>query len=161
MKKNILFTIFILFSTLSFCQSSTKILGIWQAKLNGKNMLGKDFGLKGAKGAYSVFAVYSSTNFYLIFTLNKTQITKVNIKNILNRQEGAKGTYAVYDSLSQMPEDLMVKFKDSNPYTDNTFYTEAIVDGSPFSFYYNPETKRLQGLNKEILFELVRVGPSW
>jgi|688.fasta_scaffold957394_1 hypothetical protein len=161
MKKNILFTIFILFSTLSFCQSNTKILGVWQAKLNGKNLLAKDVGMTGAKGAYFMFLVYSSSNLYVIFSPNKTQITKINLKNLINRKEASKGTYAVYDSLGQMPEDLMMKFEDSNTFTDNTYYTEGIVDGSPFSFYYNPETKRLQGLNKEILFELVRVGPSW
>jgi hypothetical protein len=161
MKKNILFTIFILFSTLSFCQSSTKILGVWQAKLNGKNLLAKDVGMTGAKGAFFGFYVYTSTNMYIVWAPNKTQITKINLKNLINRYEAYKGTYAVYDSLGQMPEDLMVKFEDSNPYTENTFYTEGIVEGQPSSFYYNPETKRLQGLSKEILFELVRVGPSW
>lgn len=161
MKKNILFTIFILFSTLSFCQSSTKILGVWQAKLNGKNLLAKDIGMTGAKGAYFVFTVYTAASMYIVFSPNKAQINKVNVKNLLNRKEALKGTYAVYDSLSQMPEDLMVKFEDSNTFTVNTFYTEGIVDGSPYSFYYNPETNRLQGLSKEILFELVRVGPSW
>lgn len=69
--------------------------------------------------------------------------------------------YKFKTSLSFIPEDYREKFENQAPFKPNTYFIEASIQNEAMSFYYEPDVKKIFGLNKEIKFELVYLGPSW
>jgi hypothetical protein len=162
MKKFILTFGFILSFTVVFSQVKTQVLGIWQAKLNGKFMTGKDLGVTVAPYAtQSVFYIFNKDNCYFALCASKASLTKANIDNLISKQVAGKGTYEAYDSLSVIPENLIEKFKEQAPFKPKTGFIAASIQGEPMSFYIEPAVKKLFGLNKAAKLELVYLGASW
>ncbi|MFM7770255.1 MAG: hypothetical protein ACKO8Q_06820, partial [Bacteroidota bacterium] len=143
-------------------QNKTKILGIWQAKLNGKYMTGRDFGTTSAPYASQyIYYIFIKENCYLAIAPGKSSLTKTNIEKLINKEAAGMGTYDFYESLADIPEYMRSTYEESGPFKPNTCFIESYLSGETIRFYFEPSVKKLYGLNKEINFELVYVGPSW
>jgi hypothetical protein len=91
----------------SFSQNSTKVLGIWQAKMNGKFMTGTDIGITSAPySSRFIYYVFSKDKMYFVLAANKTSITSTGIPGMITKQDAMDGTYSVYDSMDLIPEDI-------------------------------------------------------
>jgi hypothetical protein len=143
----------------SYSQNSTKVLGIWQAKLNGKFMTGNDIGITSAP--YStrfIYYVFSKDKMYFVLSANKTLITSTGIADMLAKQDAMDGTYSVYDSMDLIPEDIRSKYEAWNPFAAKTFFVEGEIQGNLFSFYFDVTANKFMGLNKENPVQLINVG---
>ncbi len=157
-------TIFSLFivGMLSFAahsQNSAKVLGIWQPKLNGKFMTGKDLGVTSAP--YStrfIYYVFSKEKMYMVIAANTTSINSAGIGALITKQDAMDGTYSVFDSMELIPEDIRSKYEDWNPFAAKTFFVEGEIQGNLFSFYYDVTANKFMGLNKESPIQLINVG---
>ena len=157
-------TIFSLFivGMLSFAvhsQNSAKVLGIWQAKLNGKFMTGKDIGITSAP--YStrfIYYVFSKEKMYFVLAANTTSINSGGISSLITKQDAMDGTYSVFDSMESIPEDIRSKYEAWNPFAAKTFFVEGEIQGNLFSFYYDVTANKFMGLNKENPVQLINVG---
>lgn len=153
---------FVLSFTLMISQNKTKVLGIWQAKLKGKFMTGRDLGVTAAPySTQSVFYVFTKENSYFALCPGKASLTKSNIQTLVSKQAAGEGDYEVYDSLPAIPDRSREKFEGEAPFKPKTIFIEATIQGEPMSFYFEPVAKKLFGLNKKNGLELVYVGPSW
>jgi hypothetical protein len=162
MKKIALLIAFVLSFTVIFSQNKTQVQGIWQAKLEGKFMTGKDLGVTAAPySSQSVFYIFSKESCYFALCSSKASLTKANIQNLIGKQVASEGTYAVYDSLPAIPEDFIEKFEEQSPFKPKTCFIEASIQGEPMSFYFEPGVKKIFGLSKEMKVELVYSGSSW
>ena len=162
MKKIVLLFSFILSFTVIFSQNRTKVQGVWQAKLNGKFMTGKDLGIAASPySTQSVFYIFSKESCYFALCPSKASLTKTNIQNLIGKEVASEGTYEVYDSLQAIPEIYYDKFEGQTPFNPKTCFIEALIQGEPMSFYFEPSVKKLFGLNKESKLELVYSGTSW
>ena len=161
--KKILLSVILTFSiTFTFSQNNSKITGIWQAKLNGKFMTGKDLGATSAPYiSHHVYYIFNKENCYFAICANKSSISKTNIQNLLDKQVAGEGDYEVFDSLDYIPYEYREKFENQAPFKPKTSFIEASIQNEPMSFYYEADTKKIYGLNKDVKFELVYLGPSW
>ncbi len=152
--------ILLLFITINtFSQNSTKVLGVWQAKLNGKFMTGADAGITtGPFSSKFFFYVFTKDKMYLAICSNKTSVTSANMKNLIAKEEAMDGTYSVYNSMDLMSEELRLEYEAWNPFEDKTFFITALVQGSPMSFYYEVTSNKFMGLSKETNLQLIKVG---
>ena len=160
MKKLLSLLFLAAFTFNSYSQNTTKVLGIWQSKIDDKFMTGADLGITDA--AYStkfVYYVFLKDKMYFVLASNKTSITSVNIKNMISKQEAVNGTYLVYDSIDLIPSDIRSKYEVSKPFTDKTFFVEGTIQESPMSFYFDATANKFMGLSKESpILELIKVG---
>lgn len=162
MKKLLLLLTFALSFSALFSQNKTQVLGIWQAKLNGKLMTGKDLGATAAPYASQfVYYIFNKEKCYFAICPSKASLNAANIQNLITKQSAAEGSYQVYDSLSVLPENYFDKYNAWSPYKPNTFFIEASIQGEPMSFYVEPGIKKVLGLNKDAKLELIYIGPSW
>ena len=162
MKKIALLFAFLLSFTLIFSQNQTKVLGIWQVKLNGKFMTGKDLGVTAAPySSHSVFYVFNKEKCYFAICPSKASLNKATIQGFLTKQAASEGTYKVYDSLQVIPENYFQKYDAQAPFKPNTFFIEALIQGEPMSFFVEPAVKKIFGLNRENKLELVYSGLGW
>jgi hypothetical protein len=95
---------------------------------------------------------------YFVLAANKTSITSAGIGGLITKQDAMDGTYAVYDSMDLLPEDIRSKYEAWNPFADKTFFVEGDIQGNLFSFYYDVTANKFMGLNKETPIQLVNVG---
>jgi hypothetical protein len=143
----------------SFSQNSTKVLGIWQAKMNGKFMTGTDIGITSAPySSRFIYYVFSKDKMYFVLAANKTSITSTGIPGMITKQDAMDGTYSVYDSMDLIPADIRSKYEAWNPFTAKTFFVEGEIQGNLFSFYYDVTANKFMGLNKETPVQLINVG---
>ena len=143
----------------SFSQNSTKVLGIWQAKMKDKFMTGTDIGINSAPySSRFIYYVFTKDKMYFVLAANKTSITSAGIGGLITKQDAMDGTYAVYDSMDLLPEDIRSKYEAWNPFADKTFFVEGDIQGNLFSFYYDVTANKFMGLNKETPIQLVNVG---
>ena len=160
MKKLLSISFLAFFTCISFGQNSTKVLGIWQAKLDGKFATGNDFGATDA--VYSkknIFIVFGKDKMYFVMASNKSSITSANMKNLISKEDAASGTYLIYDSIELIPSDIRSKYEVSKPFTDKTFFVEGAVMNNPMSFYFDVSANKFMGLSKESpILELIKVG---
>ena len=141
-------------------KNAAKVLGIWQPKLNGKFVTGKDLGITLAPYSNQyAFYIFSKENFYFALAPNKASLTKASLPGLIKKQVAGEGTYAYYDSLPAIPENLRAKFEGQSPFKPSTAFIEGNVQNEPFSFYFEPAVKKLYGLNKEAKMELIYSGP--
>jgi hypothetical protein len=162
MKKSALLLGFVLSFMMMVSQNKTKVLGIWQGKINGKFMTGKDFGVTAAPYSnQSIFFIFTKENYYFVVCPSKASLNKANIKSLIGKQVASEGSYEVYDSLPAIPESYREKFEAQGPFKPKTCFIEASIQGEPFSYYFEPVAKKLFGLNKSVKFELVYSGSSW
>lgn len=159
MKTIFSFFIIVMFSLTAYSQNSTKVLGIWQAKLNGKFMTGKDIGITSVP--YStrfIYYVFSKDKMYFVLAANTTTINSTGIQSMITKQDAMDGTYAVFDSMDLVPEDIRSKYEAWNPFAAKTFFVEGEIQGNLFSFYYDVTANKFMGLNKENPVQLINVG---
>lgn len=162
MKKNVLLLGFVLSFMMMFGQNKTKVLGIWQGKINGKFMTGKDLGVTEAPYSnQSIFYIFTKENFYFVVCPTKASLNKANIKSLIGKQVASEGSYEFYDSLPAIPDSYREKFEGQAPFNPKTCFIEGEIQGAPMSFYFEPAAKKLFGLNKSVKFELVYSGASW
>jgi len=144
----------------SNAQNKTDLFGVWQAKLNGKLMTGKDLGV--TQSPYSnhfIFYVFSKDASYIVIGPNKTQITKAGMPGLIKNQSAGEGTYKIYDSVPAIEDETVrKKFEGQSPFKAKTIFVQAYIQGNPTSFYYEPDVKKMFGLNKEAKLELLKVG---
>ena len=156
------FLVFLVLTTMQVFgqKNAAKILGIWQAKLNGKFLTGKDLGTTLAPYSnHNVFYIFGKESCYISLAPNKTSLTKASLPGLIKKQVAGEGTYAYYDSLPLIPENIRTKFENQGPFKPNTAFVEGNVQNEASSFYFEPATKKLYGLNKEVKLELIYVGP--
>ena len=162
MKKSVLLLGFVLSFMMVFSQNKTKVLGIWQAKINGKFSTAKDMGVTAAPYSnQSIFYVFTNESFYFVICPSKASLNKANIKSLIGKQVASEGSYEVYDSLPAIPDNFREKFETQAPFNPKTCFIEGSIMGEPMSFYFEPAAKKLFGLNKSVKFELVYSGESW
>ena len=162
MKKSVLLFGFVLSFMMVFSQNKTKVLGIWQGKINGKFMTGKDLGVTTAPYSnQSIFYVFTKESYYLVVCTSKASLNKANIKSLIGKQAAYEGRYEVYDSLPAIPHNFREKFEGQAPFDPKTCFIEASTPGEPMSFYFEPAAKKLFGLNKSVKLEFVYSGASW
>jgi hypothetical protein len=160
MKKLTLILIMTVGYLTAIAQTSSKEIGLWQAKLNGSILKAKDMGYTDPQYAnYMLFYIFQESKAYFVMAENKTKVTKANLPNLLKKQLGGEGTYTLYDNLESMPEKINAKFSLYIPYEEGSKFLEATIQGEPMSFIFNPEKRVLKGMNPEINFELMYLGP--
>jgi hypothetical protein len=157
--KKIQFVLLLTFLGLKL-MSQSKETGIWQAKLNGSILKAKDMGYTDPKYAnYMLYYVFKGNKAYFVMSDTKTKVTETNLPNLLKKQLGGEGTYTLYNDLESMPSNINDKFSQYGPYEEGLKFLEATIQGEPMSFVFNPEKRSLNGMNKDINFELVYLGP--
>ncbi len=151
--------IFLLSTCFTHSQDSTKVIGLWQVKLNGKFLTGKDMGVTQAPYAsQSIYYAISSDSWFLVMGASKSSITEKNIYNLVNQQMAMEGSYAIYSKIEDLPEEVQSKFEANKPYKDKSFFVEGEIAGERQSFCFEPLTGKFLGINKENQMELVRVA---
>ena len=160
MKKLLSLLFLAAFTFNSYSQNTTKVLGIWQSKIDDKFMTGADLGITDAASSKKfVYYVFLKDKMYIVMASNKTSINSVNIKNMISKEEAASGTYLVYDSIDLIPIDIRSKYEVWKPFTDKTFFIEGNIQDNPMSFYFDVTANKFMGLSRESpRLELIKVG---
>jgi len=115
-------------------QIESEITGVWQWKKDGVNMKGSDFGTEQYKLFNAYTALSSDYSMYMVFAKTSAEVSEKTMNTLISKQLAAKGTYSIHEN-----------------------NIEGLIDGSPFSFIYDPELKTMTTANTEVNIELVRV----
>jgi hypothetical protein len=144
----------------TIAQTSSKEIGLWQAKLNGSILKAKDLGYTDPKyGNHMIFYIFKGGKAFFVVAENKTKVTQATLPNLLKKQLGGEGTYTLYDNLESMPDEINEKFSLYIPYEEGLKFLEATIQGEPMSFILNPGNRSLKAMNPEANFELIYLGP--
>lgn len=137
--KTVLFTISLFIGLQLVGQTNAKVTGVWQWYMNDKALKAGDLGYTQYSN-YMVYHVFTNENkMYLVMATSIDGVSKTKLPNQLSAtaKSGAEG-YAVGG-------DYLI--------SGNT--VEGTIDGTPFSWDYNPTTKRLKSPNPDVKIELI------
>jgi hypothetical protein len=123
-----------LISNSFYSQIESEVTGVWQWKKDGLNMKGSDFGTEQYKSFNVYTALSSDYSMYLVFAKTSAEISEKTMNTLMSKQFAAKGTYSIHEN-----------------------NIEGLIDGSPFSFIYDTEFKKMTTANTEVNIELIKV----
>ena len=120
-------------------QTNAQVTGVWQWHMN-------DIALKAGDVGYTQ---YSNYFVYQVFT-NEKKMYLVMAKSI----EGVSKT-KLPNQLKSIVKAAAEGYAVGGDYTVNANTIEGTIDGTSFSWEYNPSTKRLKSSNPDIKIELI------
>lgn len=158
--RKILLLLIISFFTFNFtCQNNLKVLGIWQVKLNGKFITGKDVGATQPEYASKyLFYLFTNSEVYIIIASSKAAITKASLPNLIKKEVASGGEYFTYENIASIPKEIRNKYEDWAPYKDKTIFVEGYVSGELQTLCYETIEKKFRGVSKADKFELIFAG---
>ena len=130
--KTILFTISLFIGLQLVGQTNAKVTGVWQWSLNGTMLKAGDLGYS-QYASYMAFQVFTSDNkMYLVMAPTIDGVSKAKLPDQLAKQFAVSGDYSVEGNSVQ-----------------------GTIDGTPFTFEYDPTSKRLVAPNPDMKVELI------
>ena len=130
--KTILLTLSLFIGLQLIGQTNAQVNGVWQWHMNGKALKAGDLGYN-QYGSYLAFQVFTGDNkMYLVMAPTIDGVSKAKLPDQLTKQFAVSGDFSVEGNAVQ-----------------------GTIDGTPFTFEYDPTSKRLVAPNPDVKVELI------
>lgn len=111
------------------------VAGIWQWRMNGKNLKVSDIDPNSSNKNYNVFMVYENTGkMYMAYALATNELNESSLPGLVNKQQAFEGTYTI----------------DGNNVNGD-------LSGNPANFVYQPTSNTMVNANPQAKVELIKV----